>query len=259
MTRTTLSLMGILTVALVAAMATPASAVTTLFEDTFESPPLTCDCPSNGLNPDNGALAGDWRMEETNNSSTIKLQNTVSTGTAGSPQGGNWLQMQRHDNSTFGRAFADFDEVQSAGTPIKMTGSVHMNPGQPFGVAVQFINADGSGDNPRLSMAPGDRFRMTFDGSETDFYPNYQPGAWSDFSFEIEGTTLRGTLDGQAYEVNFPALATTSISGMQFYQGSENWAWGLDNLLVVDTTVIPEPATLSLLGMCGLGLLRRRR
>lgn len=52
------------------------------------------------------------------------------------------------------------------------------------------------------------------------------------------------------------SFSASGISRIEANQPSDGWAWGLDNL---SYTVVPEPASASLIVLGGLGILARRR
>ncbi len=107
----------------------------------------------------------------------------------------------------------------------------------------------------------------TYDDDGTGTYPNYsghrdfgivygpnlQPGGdddpyptWTKVVVDLAGGTDSGTFD------------PTRVSKLRFY--GTDWAGGGDDFVdFKNLTIVPEPATMSLLGLAGLALLRRRR
>jgi len=81
------------------------------------------------------------------------------------------------------------------------------------------------------------------------------------------GISYSQLLPPEAWGDNAPSLNPLITLGSEFSNvmwasitvASEVYCIGIDNLTVNDAQVIPEPATLSLLALGGLGLLRRRR
>jgi len=81
------------------------------------------------------------------------------------------------------------------------------------------------------------------------------PGASNDPTFAIELVSVRPV----ASDPNFLGAGDTNYagaSGGDYNNSSGNWSF---NNISVTGTAVPEPASASLLGLAGLGLLRRRR
>lgn len=99
----------------------------------------------------------------------------------------------------------------------------------------------------------------------TDIGGGNQPrgfdGGWNDAAFNLENELQNIAHTASSLTIDFLGTGTG-------WQGGIDEAWGIDNLLVTlngvtlqETTDVPEPVTLSLLGagLLGLGAMRRKR
>ncbi len=135
-------------------------------------------------------------------------------------------------------------------------------------IGVDALNAEGSG--PQVDFAIDSTFAALFTGIEVDV-PG--PGVYDSDIF-IDGFVLAGLfpaiplpqfagqliIDATGVEPGDYAILIDGTSNQDDGRSALAGAEGLDSLTGMATfTVVPEPGTLSLLGLAALGLIRRRK
>ncbi len=127
-----------------------------------------------------------------------------------------------------GRYFATFSNWQSDGS-AGISQAVSTTPGQTYNLSFWFAtNASGLVDN-------SNEFKVAWDNDVQMDIAYFDKMPWTNFTFPVTGT----------------GSDTVSFSGYQTH--------GYNGLDDVSLTPTPEPATLSLLALGGLAVLRRRR
>ena len=93
-------------------------------------------------------------------------------------------------------------------------------------------------------------------GTKINVNGNFGLGSWHEMFIEVEIGSDQATfgVDGTYTNVTLPA-AVVSVTQLRFGKAGGNGSFYLDAV----PNAIPEPATLGLMGLSGLMLLKRRR
>ena len=148
-----------------------------------------------------------------------------------------------------------------------------IGPANPFSLTASagnyFLDLTGyntggpfSGVTQTIATNPGSSYRLTFDLGSSSLY-GLPDGiqATAGAASQTFVSTLTGTNDWETETLDFVATGSTTLISLVGSAGA-NYI-GLDNVDValISGPVVPEPASIALLGagMVGLGLLRRRK
>jgi hypothetical protein len=125
---------------------------------------------------------------------------------------------------------------------FEMTEVIILNTsGDTSGGEINFYE-DGTSENPLITI-----------NFESGYVDNFNLGADEFFgeNVTITGSQITGTLSEEEFSFNFANPA--------YLQDSENWNDGFTATAAFTSSAIPEPATIALLGLGTLGLVRSKK
>lgn len=246
---------------------TAKAAPVVIFEEDFESYSVNA-VPSTG-----------WTVETNNQIDPGDFVFKVVDAPQGTAPNNNATKFARIGRGNDGQAvaYADLDPLQTSGEPIEISVDVYVStnasaiwfygspaagslPASPRSFDVRLLGSkSNSGD-----FAGGIQYRSgsTFTVIEDVFNPDqwfnvviladYDAGTYDvliEGNVVVQGAAFQHAAAKELGSVRLAGLSDTLVTG-----GATEWAY-FDNLKV---TVIPEPASLALLGLGGLLMLRRR-
>ena len=243
--RTMLVVLSMVAIAVSSASAvTITNGATTVFQDDFESNTTvsTSGSPdaSGDYDPD-AASVGTWSTADT----AAQVQVT-SYGTPGTPEGDNYLRF----DGTGGFSYTQFSSNQTSGT-LHIEALVRQVGNASNGVALCVRNSAGQW-GPHVQMWAGQTVMGYYDGNYSNSTLAFSADAWHavEIDWVIGSSTFDLTVDGVTQTGLASRGTAASMDEIRIGGGSMEHYYD----------AVPEPATMSLLGLGGLlALVRRRR
>ena len=213
-----------------------------------------------------------WTVEEVRSAGTPLDVRDLATHDAGSSDNGLQGAFTNFDQGAI--AGSDGGQNQTGLSHNAATGALEWTDlgdggvGNPSGGAIAYGNGtvyNGNSFNERLTDLSNYKFvtyRMSAAnptaGGTVDVQAYFQTG--SGFNYQSPGTQAL-PIDGNAYDLTFPLAGITDLQNVQF-SGVNLGSHASDivvNIELVRYSVIPEPATIALLGIASVAVIANRR